>query len=231
MVMQQDGRDMVETAVSAIIDDAAGGEGHDGPNASGRPCVLRPKGPLGPGSGSRFPGSMSARHVPPLPALSTIQDMREKELKLLVIILNKSSRLDRSFAKANLSAEKRKQFREKLLDYSLVLIKKIDDATITNADIRQKIRALTAIDPRITYGQAQKVVNLFLKQYCFIANKMEALAELDCPYDIYKNNYLKIDEKEYVAYQNYLEAENDIKILKDSEYDEFRINSFLTIDE
>jgi transcriptional regulator with XRE-family HTH domain len=157
-----------------------------------------------------------------------LQAMREKELKLWIISNNKISRLDQAFAKTNLPPDKKKTFREKLLEYTLFLIGKIDDNTITNNDIRKKIEDLKNIDPRITYGQAQRVLNVCLKQYCFISNKLNAIKELDSPYDIYNGRMLHMGEEDYRIYQNFLERENRMRILNDLEYDDFRITVFLS---
>jgi Ni2+-binding GTPase involved in maturation of urease and hydrogenase len=158
---------------------------------------------------------------------NTVRAMREKELKLMIIVNNKACRLDQAFAKTQVPPEKKRQFREKLLDYSIALMAKIDDNTITTADIRQKIRDLTAIDGRISYGQAQKVLNISLKQYCFITNKIDLIQELDCPYDLYSEEMDHVNEAAYVHYQTQLEQEKGIKILKDLEHDDNRISNFL----
>jgi len=62
------------------------------------------------------------------------------------------------------------------------------------------------------------------------------LYELDCPldsttmkpYNIYNDNMLNVNEKDYLEYQRIFEKENNgIRILKDKEYDKMRINNFL----
>ena len=111
-----------------------------------------------------------------------IVNMRKMELKLLIIEYNKASQLDRSFSKTKLSHKGKIEFRERLLEYCTYLMEKIDNETLKNSDIREKIRELTKIDVNnISFGQAQKVVNVTLKQYCFIMNKEKLLKELDCP--------------------------------------------------
>jgi len=163
-------------------------------------------------------------------------EMREMELKLLIIEYNKASQLDRSFSKTNLSSEKKKLFRKRLLEICISLMKKIDDETLTNSIIRENIKELKNIDNNISFGQAQKVVNVCLKQYCFITNKEKILYELDCPldsttmkpYNIFNDNMLSVNEKDYLEYQKIFEKENNgIRILKDKEYDKMRINNFI----
>jgi len=163
-------------------------------------------------------------------------EMREMEIKLLIIEYNKASQLDRSFSKTELTDEKKKLFRKKLLENCIFLMKKIDDETLTNDMIRQKIKELKNVDENISFGQAQKVINVCLKQYCFITMKENILKELDCPldsttmksYQIYNNNMLNVNENDYIKYQKLFEKEfHGIRILKDREYDRLRIRNFL----
>jgi len=163
-------------------------------------------------------------------------EMREMELKLLIIEYNKASQLDRSFSKTNITDEKKKLFRKCLLETCIFLMNKIDDNTLTNSIIREKIKELKNIDNNISFGQAQKVVNVCLKQYCFITKNEKILFELDCPldsttmkpYNIYNDNMINVNEKDYLEYQKIFEKENNgLRILKDKEYDIMRINNFL----
>ena len=103
-----------------------------------------------------------------------LKEMHEMELKIFIIEYNKASQVDRSFGKT-LKPKIKEQFREELLAACLYLIKKVDDSTIDNTLIRKKIKDLTKIDKNISYGQAQKVINLCLKQYCFITKKNEKI--------------------------------------------------------
>jgi len=162
-------------------------------------------------------------------------EMREMELKLLIIEYNKASQLDRSLSKTNLTKKKKKEFREKLLDSCIHLMAKIDDETLTTSIIRKAIKRLKDIDDNISFGQAQKVVNVCLKQYCFITKKEEILKELDCPldsttmegYHIGNNKMINVEEVDYVKYQEkFKEEHNGIRILKDMKYDKKRINDF-----
>jgi hypothetical protein len=166
-----------------------------------------------------------------------IEKMREMEIKLLIIEYNKASQLDRSLSKTKLSHKKKIEFRIRLLNISIKLMNMIDNGTLTNKIIRNKIRELKSIDKNISFGQAQKVLNVCLKQYCFIVNKLELIKELDCPLDTItmkgygiKNNKMKnVNEDDYIKYQNnYFVQNNGIRILKDCTYDENRIKQFLS---
>jgi hypothetical protein len=159
-------------------------------------------------------------------------EMREMELKLLIIEYNRASQLDRSFSKTNLADKNKKLFRERLLEICIFLMNKIDDETLTNSLIREKIRELKNTDNNISFGQAQKVVNVCLKQYCFLTKKEKILYELDCPLDSTtmgnNDNMKNINEDDYIKYQSRFERENNgIRILKDKEYDKMRIANFL----
>jgi len=166
-------------------------------------------------------------------------EMREMELKLLIIEYNKASQLDRSFSKTYLTNDKKKLFRQKLIETCIYLMKKVDDETLTNLLIREKTKELKNIDENISYGQAQKVINVCLKQYCFIVNKENMLFELDCPldtttmkpYNIFNDRMINVNENDYLKYQEIFKNENNgIRILKDKEYDRMRISNFLDND-
>ena len=163
-------------------------------------------------------------------------DMRKMELKLLIIEYNKGSQLDRSFSKTKLSQKNKMEFRKRLVEYCILLMEKIDNETLKNRDIRGKIRELTKIDTNnISFGQAQKVINVALKQYCFIVNKDNLLKELDCPldtttmkgYGIKHKKMIDVNEDDYVKYQDfYFEQFDGVRILKDLDYDNMRIDKF-----
>jgi hypothetical protein len=163
-------------------------------------------------------------------------EMREMELKLLIIEYNKASQLDRSFSKTKLTDKNKKLFRRRLLEICISLMNKADDGTLTNSIIRENIKELKNIDKNISFGQSQKVINVCLKQYCFITKNEKCLYELDCPldsitmkpYGIDNKNMLNVNEKDYLDYQKIFETENNgIRILKDKEYDKMRIENFL----
>jgi len=170
--------------------------------------------------------------------MKNIAEMREMELKLLIIEYNKASQLDRSFSKTKLAQKSRIEFRKRLLEYCIFLMGKIDNETLRNSDIRKKIKELTKIDDNISFGQAQKVINVTLKQYCFLLNKKSLFKELDCPLDTttmrdYKIKHKKmidVNEKDYLEYQDiYYKEFEGMRILKDWCYDENRINKFFKL--
>jgi len=168
---------------------------------------------------------------------NNIAHMRTMELKLLIIGFHQGTQLDRSFSRTKLSQKNKREFRKRLLEYCIFLMKKVDNETLKNSDIRRKIRELTKIDTNnISFGQAQKVINVTLKQYCFVMNKENLLKELDCPLDTttmkgYRINHKKmidVNEKDYLEYQDFYYKEfGGIRILKDCSYDEIRIRNFL----
>jgi len=170
---------------------------------------------------------------------SELSAMRNMELKLLIIEYNKASQLDRSFSKTKLSSQKKYEFRKTLIKYCIELMENADKGTLKNKDIRDRIKALSCIDSKnISYGQAQKVINVSLKQYCFILGKENLIKELDCPldtttmkgYKIAHKRMIDVTEADYIQYQQIFEEENNgIRILKDSKYDDMRINEFIPV--
>jgi hypothetical protein len=163
-------------------------------------------------------------------------NMREKELKLFIIEFNKASQLDRSFSKSNLSEIKKNEFRKQLISSCIYLMEKIDNKTLKNNDIRKEIDKLNGIDKKnISYGQAQKVVNVSLKNYCFLTKQFDLIKELDCPLDsttmknskIIHKTMLSVTKNDYENYQNEFENNFEYRVFKDIEYDENRIENFL----
>jgi F0F1-type ATP synthase gamma subunit len=166
--------------------------------------------------------------------------MREKELKLFIIEFSRGSQIDRSFGK-NISKETKKKFREALFNGIMLLMGKADDGSLKNADIFNTIKKIKNLDKDISFGQAQKVVNVVMKQYCFITDKENRiLKELDCPLDsttmkgckITNNNMKNVSENDYIEYQKRFEKEHDgIRILRDNRYDDLRIDKFTKIED
>ena len=162
-----------------------------------------------------------------------IREMREKELKLFVIEFNKGSQIDRAFR--NITKEKKKAFRQALLRETIYLFSKVDEGSLKNEDIFNSIKKVKDIDKNISFGQAQKVINVAVKQYCFITKQKEnILQELDCPldsitmkgYGIKNRKMCNVSETDYVEYQKHFKEERGLKVLKDNEYDDNRINNF-----
>ncbi|MCF0217261.1 MAG: hypothetical protein HUK21_12440 [Fibrobacteraceae bacterium] len=162
-----------------------------------------------------------------------LEEMKNLELRLFIIEFYRASQLDRSFSKENM--QNKGEFKEALVETCLLLIKCVDKGTLKNSDIRKKIKQLTSIDKNISYGQAQKVVNVVLKQYVFLTKKWDFVKELDCPLDSIvmkgcgiKNNTMKsVTEEDYLAYQKKFEADYDgNRVLKDLDYDKNRNENF-----
>lgn len=161
-----------------------------------------------------------------------LEKMRLLELELFVIEFNRASQLDRSISKN--SCKPKRGFREALLKTCLTLIKEMDDNTLSNVKIRKEIKTLS-MRYDVSYGQAQKVVNVCLKQYMFLTQKYEFAKELDCPLDsttmkgckISHNRMSSVNVSDYEKYQDLFSEKYELKLLKDKEYDKQRINNYL----
>ena len=136
-----------------------------------------------------------------------LKEMRLLELKLLVIEYNRASQIDRSISKN--STKVKSDFRKALLNTCIDLFNQIDDRSIKNDKIRQKIEMLSE-KYKISYGQSQKVINVCLKQYMFITQAYKIARELDCPLDsitmknagIKNNKMISVSKKDYQKYKN-----------------------------
>lgn len=163
---------------------------------------------------------------------SKLEKMRFLELQLFIIEFNRASQLDRSISKN--SNEPKSGFRKALVKTCLALIKEMDDKTLSNVKIRKGIKNLSE-KYGVSYGQAQKVINVCLKQYMFLTQKYEFATELDCPLDsttmkgchISHNKMCSVKEDDYKNYQNLFEKQFALKVLKDEEYDKHRINNYV----
>ncbi len=159
-----------------------------------------------------------------------VEAMRTLELKLFIIEFNKASQLDRSFGQSLAPGEKR-TFRKALIDTCFDLMDLVDDDGFTNAILRNRIEDLTKISKSISFGQAQKVVNVVLKQYCFILGKANLYKELDCPLDSTtmqgRHSMKDLTKEQYETYQSEFEGRHDgLRILEDMAYDTQRIQTF-----
>lgn len=161
-----------------------------------------------------------------------LEKMRLLELKLFVIEFSRASQLGRSISK-----NKRKPksgFREALVKTCLTLIKEMDDNELSNVKIRKEIKIMS-MKYDVSYGQAQKVVNVCLKQYMFLTQKYEFAKELDCPldsttmseYKIFHNKMCSVDESDYIQYQDLFDQRYNPRILKDEIYDKQRICNYI----
>ena len=148
-----------------------------------------------------------------------------------MIEFSRASQLDRSFSNSH---KPKSGFRKGLVKTCLDLISLVDAWTISNMEIRKKIKSLSQ-KYGVSYGQAQKVVNVCLKQYVFLTQKFDCVNELDCPLDsttmngchISHNKMCSVKEDDYKNYQNLFEKQFALKVLKDEEYDKQRINNYV----
>jgi hypothetical protein len=156
--------------------------------------------------------------------------------KVLIPMFYKEAQLGRSIRQNNID------FKRKLFSACIELSKKADNQTLINNQIREKIKAISD-ETKVSIGQAQKVVNVYLKYYCLLTEKSLAIIkELDCPLDSqimskFKTKNLRkislknlIDFNEYIAWQNHLEnIGNGMRLGPDIEtYDKERIKLFLS---
>jgi hypothetical protein len=160
----------------------------------------------------------------------TIDDLRLMEFKLFIIEFNKASQLDRSFSNS-LSPEIKVRFRTRLIDICLMLMEKIDKNEFSNKILREKIVELSNVHENISIGQAQKVINVVMKQYCFLLGKSNLYTELDCPLDSttmrHKNTMKNLSMDDYLRYQVKFDEKYELRILADYVYDKKRLQTFL----
>jgi hypothetical protein len=107
-------------------------------------------------------------------------DYIEIAKQVLVPMFYKESQLGRSVREND--AASKVNFKRELFNSILELVRKVDRGTLTNSDIREKIRKL-ANGTGVAVGQAQKVVNVYMKYYCLLKEKKNLWEELDCPID------------------------------------------------
>lgn len=166
------------------------------------------------------------------------RDEFSKTIKeVLIPMFYKESQIGRSVGKNNI------KFKRKLFDTIIKLIVKADNLKLENKHIRNAIKNLSE-ETDVSIGQAQKVINVYLKYYCILTDKPSyIIKELDCPLDSKimsgfdknkpKNYRLKNFKNfnDYVSWQNYLEFKgNGIRLKADIiAYDKERINSFFIV--
>jgi len=154
----------------------------------------------------------------------------------------KESMIGRSIGKSGskLRKEQKREFKKKLCEAIEKLVRQVDSENLCNRNIREEIKKL-ANTTAVTIGQAQKVINVYLKYYCILCDK--PLEELDCPLDSgimkkhknanYRPTLLKdmTEEKfdEYEGWQEHLrKVGQGIRIKPDIDcYDKNRIKKFL----
>ena len=156
--------------------------------------------------------------------------------QVLIPMFYKEAQMGRSLRKKNL------KFKEKLFEASLELADKADKGTLRNEDIRKKIVAISSTTD-VSIGQAQKVINVFLKYYCILTQKSEAIIEqLDCPLGsqimsrfktkgIRRTSLTKMNNiTDYLVWQNHLKKiGKGIRLRPDIQaYDKERISLFFS---
>jgi len=132
--------------------------------------------------------------------------------QVLVPMFHKESQLGRS-AKSNDDMAKL-VFKKRLFDTILSLVEKVETGALTNIDVRSGIRRL-AEEADVTAGQAQKVINVYLKYYCVLRDKQSLIKELDCPIDsgIVKHVWKQLTPEDKVDIENRLSlAQHDVKL-------------------
>lgn len=151
--------------------------------------------------------------------------IKNSKLSLLTVLCNATQIWRRSIPK-----EKKGVFKENLSKIVLNLLIKIDSNTLKNKDIRMAIKELSS-KSGLSIGVSQKPINVYLKFYCAILNKIDLLNELDCPIDsiVKKRQKLKkialknLDLKDYIEMQEILRKNHTIQILADKYWDEFKL--------
>lgn len=161
--------------------------------------------------------------------------LTETVKKVMIPMFYNESQIGRSLKK------RFPKFKKELFYSILELIEKADKGTLTNEDIRKKIKEVSE-RAKVSIGQSQKVINVTLKYYCILTNKpKEVIKELDCPLDslIMSENKTKnlkrvalkdMTFEDYIKWQNHLEKLGDgIRVKPDIEtYDKKRIKLFLS---
>jgi hypothetical protein len=154
--------------------------------------------------------------------------------QVMIPMFYKETQLDRSLRDNN------QEFKKQVFSSCIELANKADSGTLKNEDIRNKIAEISD-KAKVSVGQTQKILNVYLKYYCVLTKKpMEIIKELDCPLDSqimekYKTTGLwkyalkeLTDFSRYVAWQKRLEfMGNGVRLRPDIKtYDKNRIERF-----
>ena len=160
-----------------------------------------------------------------------IEYLKKLEKLVLIAAFDKESQLGRSFG----IKKRPKNFNHFLIKAILRLLNNIDNDRIKNSDIRAEIYHLKE-KTGCSIGQSQKVINVYLKFYCLWFDKpLKIIKELDCPLDsttMEQQDTMRWlnDKEKYVEYQeSFLTKNKSIRILRDIEYDEERLITYLKI--
>lgn len=103
-------------------------------------------------------------------------DYTETVKQVMVPMFYKEAQMGRSIGRGA------QTFKRELFNSIMTLRCKVDDGTLKNQNIRREIREL-AKRTSVSVGQAQKVINVYLKYYCLLRDITNLIVELDCPVD------------------------------------------------
>jgi hypothetical protein len=106
-----------------------------------------------------------------------MDDYFETVRQVLIPMFFKEAQLGRSLREDN------PEMKKQVFSACLELANKADNGTLKNEDIRNKIVEVSK-NAKCSIGQAQKIINVYLKYYCILTKKpIEIIRELDCPLD------------------------------------------------
>jgi len=155
-----------------------------------------------------------------------IEKMRENFKDIIVASFYKETQVNRSIHSSKRDGKEIDVdiYKKLLLESIRRLRKLVDDSSIKNSNIRKEVKEL-AEKTGVSIGQAQKVINVYLKFYCLLKDcPLEVIKELDCPLDsttMERKQKMKnvFTMKDYVNWQNKFEKDFGIRLLRDNEYD------------
>lgn len=161
-----------------------------------------------------------------------LEVFREYAKNILVASFIKETQIPRSIQSSKSDGKKIdiKKFNKELLHSIKELRKLVDSEQIKNHHIRNEIEQLSK-KTNVSIGQAQKVINVYLKFYCLIiGGTLETIKELDCPLDsttMEKRQRMKniLTMSEYIKWQDKFESEYKIRLFRDEEYDLNRLRN------
>lgn len=165
-----------------------------------------------------------------------MEDYFEIVRQVLIPMFYKEAQLGRSLRVDN------QKFKKQVFNFCMELANKVDNGTLRNADIRNRIIEISK-NANASIGQTQKIINVCLKYYCIPTRKPpEIIKKLNCPLDSqimtkYKTSYLPktsmremTDIRWFEAWQKCLESiGKGARLSPDIEtYDKQRIEKFFT---
>ena len=162
-----------------------------------------------------------------------IEEMRKNQKDILLAEAFKESQMGRSIHFSNREGKNidASLYKKETIRAIKRLRELVESEEIKNSDIRNEIKAIHE-KTGVSVGQAQKVINIYLKGYCLLFGKNEEIIkELDCPLDSktlkgYSSKALwKIEDMgEYESIQKkFWDETKGIRLLKDKIWDEYRL--------